>query len=80
MFFFSSHHDDSAVRGYSKGNNFRKFETGAFKNLPALKEILISSETLEEIETETFDNLPSLTILDLNHQQLTVLPTRFVSG
>jgi len=62
------------------GNNYVKFETGAFKNLPALKEIQISSETLEEIDTETFDNLPSLKILDLYNQQLSILPNGFVAG
>jgi len=69
-----------SLQSIQLGNNYVKFETGAFKNLPALKEIQISSETLEEIDTGTFDNLPSLKILDLSDQQLSILPNGFVAG
>ena len=65
---------------YNIGNHFDRFETGAFFNLPFLREIAIPAKTLQWIEPKAFTDLPKLESLDLHDQLLSNLPQNLTFG
>ena len=65
---------------YSTGNHYDRFETGAFNNLPFLREIVIPPKTLQWMEPKAFTDLPRLGSLDLHDQLFSTLPQNLTFG